>query len=150
MTDLAVLEFGQRINGKKYRPRPAAYTIVWDASSHISVLRTRKGYFLPGGGIEPGETAEAALARETAEECGREILILGKIGAAVENVCVDGEGYFAIQGVFFRAVFGDRIERPTEPGHELIWLEPSEAIERLTRKSQVWAVTQVTPEGLIR
>ncbi len=61
-------EFGQRTVGQVYRPRPAAYAVVTDAHRQVAIVLTAKGYFLPGGGIESGETAEEALVREVREE----------------------------------------------------------------------------------
>jgi 8-oxo-dGTP diphosphatase len=140
--DATIPEFGQRKPGQTYRPRPAAYAVVSDAQRQVAVVRTPKGHFLPGGGIETGETAEEALVREVREECGRNIRILGKIGEANEHVFVEGKGYFAIHGVFFRASFGDSSAQPAEADHELVWLSADEAKNRLTREGHVWAVAQ--------
>lgn len=136
-------EFGEQTPGQVYRPRPAAYAVVTDAHRRVAIVLTPKGYFLPGGGIETGETAEEALVREVREECGRSIHILGRVGEATEYAFAEGKGYFAIRGVFFRVSFGDSNDQPAEADHELVWFSGNEAKNRLTRKSHVWAVAQV-------
>jgi 8-oxo-dGTP diphosphatase len=50
--------------------RVGAYGLVSDNRGRLAVVRTGQGTFLPGGGIEPGEGPEEAIAREVLEECG--------------------------------------------------------------------------------
>lgn len=47
-------------------------------------------YSLPSGGIEHGETPEAAFAREVAEETGLDIRVCHQIGR-IEHHCVSGD-----------------------------------------------------------
>jgi 8-oxo-dGTP diphosphatase len=66
--------------------REASRAVAQDADGRIPILFVGKhGYHkLPGGGIEPGETREEALAREMKEETGCAIEIIGEVGSIVE------------------------------------------------------------------
>jgi len=57
---------------KQYTKRPGAYGIIENDDGLIAVIKTKTGYFLPGGGIEENESPEECLARE----CLEEILIM--------------------------------------------------------------------------
>ena len=137
-----MFEFGQQINGIWYEPRPGAYAIVINADGKVAIVKTSAGFFLPGGGIEQNETAETALVREVREECGWDIIILGKVAEAVQYVHAPGEGYFAKQCFFYRCNIHERAVSMVEHDHQTLWLEIAEARERLRHESQSWAIAQ--------
>lgn len=66
--------------------RKAARAVVFDNNNQIGLLYVKKKnyYKLPGGGVETGEDAEAALRRECKEELGVEIRIIKEVGGIVE------------------------------------------------------------------
>jgi 8-oxo-dGTP pyrophosphatase MutT (NUDIX family) len=100
------------------------------------------GVFLPGGGQESCESAEAALIREVAEECGLAIQVLGLVGLADELVYGEEERrYFRKRCSFFAGqVRSDSQSVDGEPNHQLRWLAPEDAVSQLSHESQRWAV----------
>lgn len=73
-----------RSRGGDVAPRPAVSACVFDRDRLLLVKRAKPpfagAWSLPGGSIEPGETAEAAILREIAEETGLQIVVLGVAG----------------------------------------------------------------------
>lgn len=138
-------EFGNKEPGRAYVPRPGAYGLVYDTQGRVAVMETPHGGFLPGGGIEPGETPEEALVREVREECGLGVTVGKRLGEAAEYRCTEGHA-FAIRKdcIFFAATFDGESEQgaATEADHTLLWLTPSEAEGRLAHGSQKWIVRQ--------
>ena len=69
-----------------YLLREAARAVVFDSDNKVALLHSTKNqyYKLPGGGIEEGESPEAALLRECREEIGCEVEITGELGIIVE------------------------------------------------------------------
>lgn len=106
----------------------------------MAVVRAIDGTFLPGGGLEDGESPEEAVAREALEECG----LVVRVGACVTRLVqfvVTAEGL----GVEKRcAFFGAWIERENRaamlPGHETLWLGPTRATQILKHESHMWAL----------
>ncbi|WDF83097.1 NUDIX domain-containing protein [Lacticaseibacillus pabuli] len=78
--------FGKKEAALNYKERDGVYAIVPDASGkRIMTLAAPNGaVFLPGGGVEAGETDAETLNRELLEEFGVAVKIDGKLGRAAE------------------------------------------------------------------
>ena len=74
----------------------------------------------PGGKVEPGETEEAALARECVEELGVRVEVGGRVGADVPL----SNGRAVLRVFAVRLLAGD-LPRPLEHA-ALRWLGPDE------------------------
>jgi 8-oxo-dGTP pyrophosphatase MutT (NUDIX family) len=61
-------EFGRPHTAPRIVERRAAYAVIADDAGHVLAVRTERGLFLPGGGVEPGETPAQGLEREIGEE----------------------------------------------------------------------------------
>lgn len=135
-----VPEFGTRESGRAYVSRPGAYAVIADELGRVGVMRTPTGFHLPGGGMDAGETPEAALAREVREECGRGIVAGPRIGEAIEHVHAAGEGFFSKHCQFVRAWLSGDVSKPVETDHILRFVTPSRACDLLSHASHRWAV----------
>lgn len=121
--------------------RPSAYGLVGDEGERPAVVRTPSGVYLPGGGIEPGETPGEAIEREILEECG---LVVG-VGLwrtrAVQFVYSEAESTpFEKHCIFIECTVHAPSVGGSEADHELLWVDPGRAPGLLAHPSQGWAV----------
>jgi len=136
----AVPHFGTRPGGRASVVRPSAYAFLRNRAGRLAVVRATDRIFLPGGGLEDGESPEEAVVREALEECG----LVVRVGACVSRLVqfvVTAEGL----SVENRCAFFDaRIEHENRaamlPGHKTLWLGPARAAQILKHDSQMWAV----------
>jgi 8-oxo-dGTP diphosphatase len=136
-----VPEFGIRLDGTDYIARPGVYVVLEDHAGQIAVIENGTGYFLPGGGMEPGETEVEALRREVREEIGCQVLALTVIGDAIEYLQARSDGkYYRVDSRFYKARMGVNVGEGTEENHRLVWMRQTDALRLLTRQSQVWAI----------
>jgi len=128
--------FGEKKSDVAYIARRGAYAVIFDNRNRVAAMRGRSGYFLPGGGLEEGETYESALHRELFEECAATVKILNMIGEARDYIYSKAENaYFEKRGTFYLAQF------TTIPAsRDLEWLHPGEADNLFRQKGHAWAV----------
>ncbi len=129
-------EFGEPEEGVDYAPRPSVYAIVRNGDGKVAAIEAASGWFLPGGGIEPGESVEAALIREIEEEAGVRTQIGAWICRAREYMVTEDFGPIAKEAEFFEATFAGK------PYAAVRWLSVAEATETLRHASHRWAVRQ--------
>ena len=134
-------QFGTIQDGVEYVLRPGGYAVVVDQGL-VAIVKTPKGYFLPGGGAESGEALADTAIRETREETGLNITITNEVGTADEFVSsAKYEGHFQKVCTFFSArIISESYEG--EADHKLVWTSPDKAIDILTHGSQKWAVAK--------
>jgi 8-oxo-dGTP diphosphatase len=143
--EVTIRVFGKKLDDMAYIDRPGAYAVIEKKDKQIAVIETRNGYFLPGGGIDPGETELGALRRELMEEIGYQVSVIEEIGSTIEYIKVSREEkYYQIRSRFYRVQLETKVGEGIESDHRLLWLSQEDALQLLTRQGQVWAVSMRT------
>jgi len=138
-----IRQFGVVDPSAAYVLRPGGYAVIVRSSGDVALLSVKGNCYLPGGGQEDGEDAEAAAVREALEECGARIRIIDRIGMADELVFAAGEQtHFRKRCTFFRAELLTEVLSGGESDHSLIWVSPEQAVSLLRHGSQKWAVAE--------
>lgn len=123
--------------------RPSAYGVVVGDDGRIAVVRTPRGVYLPGGGMDAGETAADAVVREVREETGLRVVAGAWSIRAVEHVySADEWTHFEKRSTFIDARVDGSAMPPAETDHALEWLAPEAAAAHLTHPGHRWSVKQ--------
>jgi len=89
---------------------------------------------LPGGGLEPNETWEQATVRETLEETGYEVEILGYVGEYWRPQMSEGQG--DLKRVFLAKVIGGNPSQHDKESIEVRWFPVTALPKRMFRFSR--------------
>ncbi len=134
--------FGEKKEGVVYTNRPGAYVIIFE-NNKVALVKTSTGYFLPGGGIDNGESHKECLYREAIEELGWEIEIGDCLGNALNFFfATDTNKDTIMDGHFYLGKKIKEIAAPTAPDHQTVWLNYQEAIDKMWHPSQSWAIKE--------
>ena len=141
-----VPQFGVAEAGAVYPDRPAAFAVIEHNSliALVQVERQGRGLVvdLPGGGIDPGETAGEAAARECGEEAGLVVTVDPSPFLRADHYFLHNDGVVRnTRGAFFVGwMTGKNLNLKIEADHELVWMEPEVALVQLDRDSHAWAL----------
>jgi len=116
--------------------RPGAYAVAIVAG-RVLVVETPVGLYLPGGGMDAGETAEAALRREVREETGYEVVTAVRFATARQYV---GVATNKVETFFAVSLAGEAAQG--EPDHRPRWVTVDDALSGLAEEAQAWAIRQ--------
>lgn len=134
-----------KVAGKQYTLRPGAYAIL---PRNGALLLTHQGgqfdeYQLPGGGIDDGETAMAALYREVREETGWSIARPRKLGTFRRFTFMPEYDLWAEKIChIFCAYPGRKLSEPIEEDHREAWVDPITATDILANEGDRHFVSQ--------
>ena len=144
MTDWSkVPVFGRRSGAVVPVVRPSTYGLVADNRGRLALVRTSRGILLPGGGIKTGETAEAAVEREVAEECGLMVRLGAWTASAIQFVYSPKEQtHFEKRSIFFECLVEEFASSTADLDHELVWFDSQTAFGLLSQQSHRWAVNE--------
>jgi ADP-ribose pyrophosphatase YjhB (NUDIX family) len=129
--------FGTQIDGHTYHSRRAVYAVIPDRAGRVATVQEHGHLWLPGGGIEAGESPEQALVREVEEECAQRLHIAEKIGEALQYFYAPSEEtYFAMHAIFYAGAFLG--QTPGQLALPCVWVFPDDTAP-FFHASHVWA-----------
>lgn len=130
--------FGTKEN-VAYYDREGAY-IIPIKEDKVCIVKTPKGHFLIGGGMNKGESETECIIRECIEETGCNVDIDQKIANA-ETFCEHPKlKYFHPIQHYYVGELLERIQPPQENDHELLWVSINETKGKMFAPMQEWAI----------
>ena len=133
-------------NNVDYVDREGAYIILIQ-DHRVGIIQTSKGFFLPGGGLENGESHIACIERECIEEIGCIVSVKKKICSAETFSQHPTIGYFHPIQTYYVGEVISKVAEPVETDHEFIWVESDEIKEKMFVEMQNWALEQCIEYG---
>lgn len=124
-------------------PRNAVRVVLFDENGNVALgyyssreNRPSDAYYIPGGGIDEGESMQDALTREAREEIGCEIKNIRGIGRVMEYGVGKKIKHFQENHCFLAEIDGEKgepkfSEEEIEDGLDVRWLLLNDAIEKL-------------------
>lgn len=138
--------FGERIPTLKYRYRKAVYAVIILKEKLLTVINPRGHYFLPGGGINKGETNLQCLEREILEETGYRIEKAEYIGSASLYFHSPSDGPIHNDASFYFVSLSEQKEKPLEQDYTVEWSDIAICENYLHHAHHVWAVLKSRKE----
>lgn len=140
----ANLQFGTVEPGLDYRPRATAFGLVIQ-DGKLACVRVDRGegsYFdLPGGAVDGEETEQQAVVREFLEETGMTVRPLIRVAEASQYFRKsDGTPINNTGGFWIADPLSWQPDAKMEVDHELVWLDPHDALARFRHDAHAWAV----------
>ena len=140
--------FGVQEPGRSYVERLGAYGFLRDSKGMLALVRTPMGVFLPGGGLDPGETLEEGLRREIFEEIGLHVSRSQFVAEAIQFHWSEYyQQYFKKVGSFFFVEVKAYVPVVLQAEHELLWWPVPRAAAELSQEFQRWAVREAFPSS---
>ena len=134
--------FGEK-ESAEYLDREGAYLIPL-CNNQICVIRTDKGYFFIGGGLENGESHMMCIERESIEETGYKPFIKGKLCSA-EMYCQHPKiGFFHPIQTYYYGELLEKASLPVEKDHILWWGDLEDLKGKMFVEMQNWALEQLS------
>ncbi len=139
-------QFGVAEAGAVHPDRAAAFAVIERDGliALVQVERQGRGLVvdLPGGGIDPGETAVEAAVRECGEEAGLVVKVDPAHFVRADHYFLHNDGVVRnTRGAFFEGrVTAENPALKIEADHELVWMDPLAALVQLDRDSHAWAL----------
>ena len=137
--------FGRKDPKLDYHTRIGAYGVIPDHSgARLLILQApNHALFLPGGGVEEGETPEVTLARELLEEFGATVHVTQKLGKSSDyfysqhrqTAYYHPATTFACDQLAF-------VQDPLETFNTLMLMPIDLALAELKRPTHRWAVAK--------
>lgn len=164
------ISFGTKEAGINYRVRPGTYGIGFGISEgkeikpiyiediqqlkqydeeqlnslYIGVVKTPRGYFLPGGGIEVDETHRFCLEREFIEETGFKVVIRDYLGIArLAGITPKSKRYVELEGHFYIVQLLEYVGGQCEADHEFMWIPYKMATTELLLRHQRYVLNSL-------
>lgn len=125
-----------------YLDREGAYLIPTKGTL-VGVVRTPKGYFLLGGGLENGESHISCILREVLEETGYTAQVDRQICSAESYGLHPTLGYFHPIQTYYAGHLLEQVSTPVESDHTFHWVEYARLKGNLFVKMQNWALEQL-------
>jgi len=127
----------------EYFDRNGVY-IIPIRNKQIGVIKTPKGYFFLGGGLENNESHMECIERECLEEAGCSPNIEGKLCSAETYSKHPTIGYFHPIQTYYVGTLLDVDSTPTETDHVLCWIEYDQLKGKMFIEMQNWALEQLS------
>lgn len=123
----------------EYYDREGAY-IIPVCGNKVGVVKTPKGWFLLGGGLEKDESHIACIERECMEEAGYTVSVSRRLCSAETYCFHDTIGYFHPIQTYYIGELISKSAEPAETDHVFEWVEYEKIKGKMYFEMQSWAL----------